>query len=113
MAKYSTFKYGTGVKYGGSLGSSNLFKLNLADPSYAMRPRHIKVIVKHSTGAKWGIDNIRLTYARREHVIPTWIAPVMRDLKRTKVTIKYSTSEFWYIDSLRLKQRIKHKGPTV
>jgi len=113
MAKYATFKYGSSVKYGGLLGTSELFKVNTADPSHAMRPRHIKVIVKYSTGAKWGVDNIRLTYARREHVIPTWVAPVMRDLKRTKVIIKYSTDEFWYIDSLRLNQRIKHRGPTV
>lgn len=113
MAKYGTFKYGTGVKYGGVLGTTNLFKLNLADPSYAVKPRHIKVTVKYTTGAKWAIDSIRLLYARREHVIPKYLIPVNRRIKRTRVTLKYTTGEFWAIDSLRLVQRIVNQGPSV
>jgi hypothetical protein len=113
MAKYSEFQYGSGVKYGGLLSTPDVFKLNMTDPDRAHGLRHIKVTVKYTTGAQWAIDSIRLHYARREHLIPKWIIPVNRLLKRTKVTLKYTTDEMWAIDSLRLHQKIKHRGPTV
>ena len=113
MAKYATFKYGTGVKYGGVLGTVNLYKINGNDPSYATTPRHIELDIQYSTSAKWAIDVVRLVYARRQHVLPKWLIPVDRLLKRTEVTLKYSTSEFWAVDSLRLRQRIRHQGPNV
>jgi len=111
MAKYGTFKYGTGVKYGGTLGVVNLFKANTADPDYAVSPRHIKLTLKHSTGSIWNIDTVRLTYASKAHVIPKYLMAVDRRIKRTKVTLKYSTDEMWAVDSIRLKQRIVNRGP--
>ena len=113
MAKYSSFKYGSGVKYGGALGVINLYKLNLADPSNATKPRHIKTTIKYTTGALWTIATIRLLYARSEHVIPKYYVPVNRRIKRTKVTLKYTTGEFWAVDSIRLVQRIANQGPSV
>ena len=112
MAQYSTFKYGSGVKYGGAISTINLYKINTSDPNYAIKPRDIKLTVKHTTGAIWNVDTIRLTYARKEHVIPKWCVPVHRLIKRTKVTMKYTTDELWAIDSIRLKQMIRHRGPS-
>lgn len=111
MAKYNTFKYGTGVKYGGSLNVVELYKINAADPNYAIVARHVKITVKYTGGSIWNVDTIRLLFARRQHVIPKWIIPIDRLIKRTKVTLKYTTDEQWSVDSLRLHQRIVNRGP--
>lgn len=112
MAQYNTFKYGVGVKYGSPIGVIDLFKVNAADPHYAVAPRHIKVTIKYTGGSIWQVSTIRLIYANKSHVIPKWLIPVNRLIKRTKVTLKYTTDEQWAIDSLRLNQRIKHRGPS-
>lgn len=112
MAKYSTFKYGDGTVYGGTVLVNDIFKVNMADPSYATILRHIKVTVKNTVAGLWNVDTVRLIYANKAHVIPKWLVPVNRLLRRTKVTLKYTTDEEWAVDSLRLHQKIKHRGPS-
>ena len=90
---------------------AELYKVNTADPSNAISPRHIKVTLKLTTGALWAINKIYLVYARKAQVIPKWLIVVNRRLKRTKVTLKYTTSELWAVDSIRLRQRLVNQGP--
>jgi len=109
----TNFNYDSGIKYGTSLTFEQLYKINFNDPTLGIKPRHIKVTLKATSGHRWSVDSIRLLYANKAHVIPKYWIPIGRLIKRTKVTLKYTSNELWAIDSLRLNQKLTNRGPTV
>ena len=114
MAQYGTFKYGVGVKYGGTVPSIKLFKSAFTDPDKGVVARNVKVSLKYTNnGGLWRIDTVRLMFSRKAHVLPKWLVRVYRNIKRTKVSLKYTANELWRIDAIRLKQRIRHQRKTV
>jgi hypothetical protein len=92
---------------------AELYKIDTNSPDTGLVARHVKVTLKYTTSELWRIETIRLLWSRRQHVLPKWLVPVNRLLKRTKVTLKYTGSDLWRIDAVRLKQMIKNRRPQV
>jgi len=93
--------------------STRLWRIDTISPDRGVIARHVKVILKNTVDAAWRIDTIRLIWSRKTHVLPRWLIPVNRLLRRTKVTLKNTVDAKWRIDQIRLKQMIRRRRPQI
>lgn len=110
MAKYGSFKYDSGTKYGREVVGTSYYRALCLGDDRGVVARHLQVVFRHTSDTRFRMGDIRARWSRKAHVVPKWLVPVGQMLKRTQVIFKLRCDEAVRIDSIRLKQTIKARG---